>query len=102
MTPALKLVRRCAPSEFCKTFPIGSLLWDIIFGIESGIPTCCINEYCFRRHVLKQRNVGLAACPKGVAWEKVDYVPCALHRARYVEELARRATRRNFERRFMY
>jgi len=52
--PKLDVVRDCDPSPFCESFPKFSLEWDYIYGLESGIPHCCVVEYCYRKHVLKQ------------------------------------------------
>jgi hypothetical protein len=66
------------------------LIFDLLCGLESGFPLCCILEWCFRSHVLKQR--GLAARFSGIESELLrrctwlNFVPCAWHRRKYVKQ----------------
>jgi hypothetical protein len=75
----LEIVRTCDPSPLCESFPRHSLEWDYIFGLESGIPVCCVLEFCHRRHVLKQKRPQGLKCPD---WP-FRFVPCPEHLARW-------------------
>jgi hypothetical protein len=49
----------CPPSRFCRILHRKglSLLVDFVFGLESGIPWCCVLEYCRRTRLLRQHDL---------------------------------------------
>jgi hypothetical protein len=110
----MRPVRRCDPSPFCKRFPVSSLEWDYVYGLESDIPLCCILEFCYRRHVLKQERIALRALGvsdktvitkehyRMLAADGLDFVPCTFHRLQIAAAQAARAARRSYEHRFKY
>jgi hypothetical protein len=81
----LETVRICDPSPFCQSYEPGSLAWDYIYGLESGIPQCCVRAYCIRKHVRKQKRPQGRKCPD---WP-FQFVPCDEHLAAWRTRKAR-------------
>jgi hypothetical protein len=80
----------CPPSRFSRVLHRKglSLLFDFVFGLESGIPWCCVLEYCYRSHLLRQHDLSarltgtevFEMCP----W--LNFVPCWRHRRFLVDD----------------
>jgi hypothetical protein len=87
-------IRACYPSRFCYQFPVGSLEYDFLFGLESEIPICCVVEYCYRTHVMKQERI---AAQLGIWGWPVNFVPCFFHREQIAAVLAREAYERSWK-----
>jgi hypothetical protein len=110
----VKPARECAPSKFCAQFGRDTPEYDFFYGLESGIPICCVLEFCYRRHVLKQERIALRALGVGdktvitpkhykmLAAAGLNFVPCAFHRQQIAAKRATRQARREYERRFAY
>jgi hypothetical protein len=58
----------CPPSRFCRILHRKglSLLFDFVFGLESGVPWCCVLEYCRRTHLLRQHDLSARLTGIGV------------------------------------
>jgi hypothetical protein len=78
------VVKQCRPSGFAKLFQDTSYGWifDLVFGLESGIPLCCVLYYCYDNIVVGDgRNGVRAGC---VAWgSDCTFTHCPSCRKKY-------------------
>jgi hypothetical protein len=77
-------LRTCEPSRFCTLFRRSSTVFNFLYGLQSGIPLCCVLEFCFRACLLNQPSFSPRVCGWALffcPW--LNHFPCYWHRRRF-------------------
>lgn len=75
--------KKCEPNSLVRLFKPGSFLWDVLYGLQSRIPLCCVLAYsvfCWRYGVWSYPSMMLGCHDQPQGHDQ--WVHCRYHRWR--------------------